>query len=317
MKDNFPLWPAFFLLLLPGCAPKPESFYTTGDLKGFMIAYTALLDEEKGDYEVFVMNPDGTGQKNISNWEGVDWAYYTCQDKIYFLSDRDTCHHCYLLYETDTDGNIRKVTNFLMADSQMSARKAGQELIVRPKATLDSAFYIINLQGEILKKIYPGLAYLNDPCFSPDGKQVVFRGSKTPRSKDNENHIDELFIMDDDGKNLRQLTHYPATDTTARWYNYHAGPPHWAPRDNLLTFSSFQKKKETLFAIQPDGKGLRQLWPGGYHDWSPNQRHMAYGLEGADGNFDIWLIGANGNGNHRLTSDSLFEHGPLFVKVEK
>ena len=50
-----------------------------------------------------------------------------------FISGRDTCRRCYLLYEMDADGgNLRKVSDIRLADSWMSSRKDGTELIVTP-----------------------------------------------------------------------------------------------------------------------------------------------------------------------------------------
>jgi hypothetical protein len=57
--------------------------------KQYKIVYNVLEDREKGNYEIYSMNMDGTGQKNIANTPGVKWVYYAYKDKLYYLSDKD------------------------------------------------------------------------------------------------------------------------------------------------------------------------------------------------------------------------------------
>jgi TolB protein len=306
-------------LTLAACSRQLFQNPKTEDLNSYKIAYNVLHDQEKDDYEVFAMNPDGTGKKNISNSPGVDWVYYAWKDKVYFISDRDTCHRCYFLYETNAEGgNIRKVTDYRLADSWMGSRFNGKELIIRPWGKLDSVFYIINIKtGKLVSKVNPGLPYQTDPIFSPDGKQIVFRGSHSKFSKDR-THLDELFIINADGTGLRQLTTYPATDSTAEWHNYHAGPPFWEQDGNFISYISKQNGKYTIFAVKADGKTQR-MFPGetmseGWHAWSPAGGWIAVEMKNGEDNYDIYLMKKDGTGKVRLTDDPTFEQAPVFVR---
>ena len=308
---------AFFLF--QNCTPGKQTASKQELLSNYKIAYNVFLNEEKDDYEVFVMNPDGTGKKNISNSPGVEWVYFAHGDKIYFISDRDTCHRCYFLYETNAEGeNIRKVTDYRLDDSWMSSRFDGKELIIRPWGKLDSAFYIINIQsGKLVSRVRADLPYQTDPVFSPDGKQIVFRGSYSKFTKDR-THFDELFIMNADGTGLRQLTTYPASDTTAEWHAYHAGPPVWEPNGGFISFISKQQGKYSIFAMTPDGKPQRKF-PGeiqneGWHAWSPGGNWIAVEMTDAENNYDIYLMKKDGMGKVRLTDNPMYEQAPVFVR---
>lgn len=289
-------------------------------LNDYKIAYNVLHDDEKDDYEVFVMNPDGTGKKNISNSPGVEWVYYAYENKIYFISDRDTCHRCYFLYETNAEGeNIRKVSDYRLADSWMGSRYGGKEMIIRPWGKLDSAFYIINIQtGKLVSRVRADLPYQTDPVFSPDGKQIVFRGSHSKFTKDRK-HLDELFIMNEDGTGLRQLTTYPPLDTTAEWHNYHAGPPFWEPNQGFISYMSKQKGKYSIFAIKPEDGLATRLFPAeniseGWHSWSPRGTWIALDMKNEEGNYDIYLMKKDGTGKLRLTDNPTYEQSPVIVK---
>lgn len=289
-------------------------------LEDYAIAYNVLADRESGNYEVFTMNTDGTEKKNITNLSGVEWTYYSFQDKLYFISDKNTCQRCgYFLYETNFRGeNPRKIPGIVLADSWMSSRNNGNELIIRPHPRIDSVFYIINLNGEILEKINPGKVYFNDPMFSPDGEKIVFRGADKKFKRDN-GYIDELYLINTDGTGLIQLTHYPETDTTAQWYNYHAGPPKWHPTENFISYMSIQEGKSSLFAVTPDGSkqwkltGLKQNE--GWHDWSPDGKWLVIEVFNEEENqFDVALMNWKTKELSILTDTTYhYQQAPNFV----
>ena len=97
------------------------------------LVYNVLRDFDIENYEIFSMNLDGSDKKNITDLYPVDWTYYSYKDTLYFISDREACKRCYFLYKTNFNGkNVQKVTNLELADSWMSSRKDGTELIVSP-----------------------------------------------------------------------------------------------------------------------------------------------------------------------------------------
>ena len=60
----------------------------------FKVAYN-IYDTLQKDYEVWIMDMDGSNKKNLSNKKAVDWTYHADGQTIYFISDRDTCYHCF------------------------------------------------------------------------------------------------------------------------------------------------------------------------------------------------------------------------------
>ena len=285
----------------------------------FKIAYNVSLGASADNYEIFTMDLYGKNRMNITNHPAVDWAYYSYKDKIYFLSDRDQASRHFKLYECNTrGGDLRKVSDIRLKDSWFSSRNDGSEFIVTPHASLDSAFYIIDKQGTILKKIYSGLPYFNDPCFSPDGKQIVFRGAFSPFKEDSE-YVDELFIINDDGTGLRQLTRYPASDTTASWNDYHAGPPQWN-QDGTISFISKRNNSYSVYTIPSQGGAVSQITPDGFnqgwHNWTPDKSLLVFDGTRVKGNanYDIFIMDGSKRTISRLTFDSIYEQAPIFIQ---
>lgn len=291
--------------------------------KDYLLAYNVYVPDSLNDnnYEVFSMELDGQNPANLTQHPDVAWTYLAVDDKILFISDRDTCYRCFFLYEMNWDGSdMKQITDFTLKDSWMSSRAQGSEIIVRPAE--DSVFYIINRTGDILHRVPPGKVYFNDPCFSPDGQQIVFRGADYAFKKDN-GYIDELYIMQSDGSNIRQLTHYPADDTTAKWHNYHAGPPRWHPTENFISYQSKQGGKSSLFGVNPDGKKQWKLTDltdnEGWHAWSKDGKLCAietYDLQQKQ--FHITLLDWE-NKVHETITDTLyrFQQAPVFVRKPK
>lgn len=311
----------FLATMLAACGSRKDQ--NASRSAQYRIAYNVLADSEADDYEIFTMNPDGSGKKNISHNPALEWAYYAYRDKLLFLSDRDTCRRCcYILYEMGIDGeNVRKISDICMADSWMSARKNGTELIVTPHRSVDSAFYILNKQGEVLDILYAGLPYSGDPLFVNNGKQVVFRGGLTP-SKLVDGFNEELYIINMDGTGRRQLTHYPQGDTTAGKFGYHAGTPVEHPTERFISYQSKQAGKYSLYAVTLDGKKHWKLTDNpqneGWHAWSPDGRWLAIELFDDDqSQFHIGLMDWQTKEMKILTDTTYqYQQAPVFVEGE-
>jgi TolB protein len=270
---NYALLTALLLGLLACTSSRKSS------LDNWKIAYNVLVDEANDNYDVFIMNADGSQKQNITKHTDVAWTYYAWKNRLFFISDRDTCRRCYFLYETDASGqNPRKVTDLQLEDSWMSSRNEGREMAVagRIGKSVRYQLFLVDTKTGAFRQLTNDTAALHrDPLFSPDGQQIVF-AYKTKRRDRNE--IEELYSMQLDGSSMRRLTQYPPNDTTAKWHSYHAGPPRWNQRESFISYQSFQNGKYSLFAVKPDGSRQWKLTENsfneGWHDWSPDGRWL-------------------------------------------
>lgn len=294
----------------PGGSPAP-GFGPDSGLDGYLVAYNVLLDEEHDDYEIFVMNPDGTDRRNLSRDPALDWVYHARDDRLYLASDRDDERRKYHLYEMRSDGSgLRRITEFRVPDSWVTTRGDGAELVIGSTKDGNTDLYRIDASGRELERLTDDPEADNDPALSPDGNRLAWRSKRSG--------LDEIWVMDLDRREPRRLTHYPEDDPAISAHGYHAGPPVWHPTDGTISFCSWRNGNNSIFSVALDGSALRQLTPDGaeecWHSWSPDGRFLLYDGTDESGNYDIYLMEIATGETRRLTDGPEVEQAPVFVR---
>jgi TolB protein len=289
----------------------------------YYIAYNVLVDSKTDNYDVFAINLDGSNKRNITNHKDLAWTYFAWKERLFFISDRDTARRNYYLYVTDDAGkSVRKVTDLRLEDSFMGARNDGRELVVtgRIGPSIRNQLFLVNVgSGTYTQLTNDTSAMYSDPTFSPDGKSIVYRYRKEKR---NRMEKADLWIINLDSRTPRQLTHYPAGDTTAPWHAHHAGPPRWHPTENFVSYLSMQNGKYSLYGITADGKKQWKLLEAevanqGWHDWSDDGKWLVFdGSNAHQSQYDIYLVNWQTKDVKKLTDTTYkFQQAPVFVRA--
>jgi Tol biopolymer transport system component len=155
--------------------------------------------------------------------------------------------------------------------------------------------YEANPDGTGLKPLTDAKGYNAEGSYSPDGKQIVFCSNRGGNL--------ELYVMDADGKNVRQLTHAPGC------YN---GGPFFSPNGKRVIFRSDREKPDhlQLYVINIDGSGERQLTSDlNWVQWGPywyDDKHIIYaGADHSDPsvrpNYDLYWMNIDTGKKVRIT----------------
>ena len=170
-----------------------------------------------------------------------------------------------------------------------------------------------NPDGSGMKRLTDSPGYDAEASYSPDGKSIVFCSNRSGA----ENL--ELYIMDSDGKNVRQLTNAPGC------YN---GGPFFSPDGKRIIFRTDRKKKDTLqiHVIDVDGKNDRTLaenlaWVQWCPFWYSDSKHILFAAADHSTmmrpNYDLYWMNVDSGKQQRITFAPGADILPVFTKDGK
>lgn len=136
--------------------------------------------------------------------------------------------------------------------------------------------------------------YARDPAWSSDGKEIVYVAMV--------NDYSQVFIMDVDGSNRRQVTNQP--------FNHYY--PFFSPDNQAIVFMS-NRKATTICKVKRDGNDYTCLTNEKVENadphWSPDGRKIIY-YSAQYGNNEICIMNADGSQQERLTNHAASDQTP-------
>jgi len=228
------------------------------------------------DTEIFTMNSDGTVLQNLTNSPAIlnDWpAWSPDRKQIAFVTVIPPT-----LYLMDADGrNVKHLRENYPTSSRPAWSPDGTKIAFVSLLSL----HILDLETQEERKLIfnPGEG-LRDPAWSPNGRLIAF----TIR----QNRQRDIYVINPDGTQLRQLTKHPAED--------HA--PAWSPDGQKIAFFSSRNNKGGIYLMDADGSNLEELTDGGedYPSWSPDGSQIAFSVIFGD----ISRVGVMNADGHKL-----------------
>ncbi|MCG9132318.1 PD40 domain-containing protein [Candidatus Poribacteria bacterium] len=268
------------------------------------ILFTSARD---GNYEIYMMNPDGTEQVNLTQDRDADvgavWS--PTGEQILFTSDRDGVRDLYLM---DPDGdNVRRVFKKEAYRSDPAWSPDGKQITYAYAEGLGSPDFIhIATLGDQKEQLVATGFY---PAWSPDGTEIAYI-SYVPIG-----HARRVRFVDIRTRKLTRLLPKEAMDwqNSPSWlgtsdklvfsWNKHPLPPDFNPLKDR--FPPAWRNKETIYIVNRDGTDLQQLVDeaGSYAQYpasSPNGEDVLY-TQAIDGHFQIFKIDVNSGIRTQLT----------------
>jgi len=150
-----------------------------------------------------------------------------------------------------------------------------------------------------------------DPSFSPDGRQVVFRGERNGRTG--------LWLLNIGSGGPRQLTQLPDPDG-------YDGDAAWSPDGRIISFlrivppSSTTPLRSAIMLLDPVSATTRELSITGIPKvivnnpvWAAGGKHIAFVTRNAPNGGQIWSVPITGGQATPITNDSAQASAPAFT----
>lgn len=268
---------------------------------GSRIAFTASHGGEGGtDYEVLVMNADGTGGRNLTgsaDSRDMQPSWSPDGESIAFMAGSRSSAG---IFAVGSDGTgLRQLSDGLRWDTQPSWSPDGSRIAFASLSGGRSEVWTVQADGSDLRRLTDLGARSEWPHWSPDGKQIAFVSDYDT--------VTAIYTMYADGSGLRKLTESRSVDTE----------PCWSPDGTRIAFSS---DRDGGFAIYVADAHLGREWrltdeALGWQmqpSWSPDGAEIAFAA-GLDGEWDVYVVGADGSGLRRLTSAPGYDLRPLWM----
>jgi Tol biopolymer transport system component len=302
---------AFVAKISPGAAnptptPTPTATPTPGCSK------IAFASDRDGNSEIYVMNPDGSGQTRLTNNPALDYTPAWSPDgtKITFSTNRDGNEEIYVM--NANGGNPVRLTNNPAQDYFPTWSPDGAKIaFTRNLGGGNQEIYVINANGTGEVNITNDPANDLQPVWSPDGTKFAFASNRGGHPS----YLD-IFVMNADGTGVTQLT----TNFNIDYY------PAWSPDGTKIAFTSDRTTNPQsypfaleVFVMNANGTNQINLTNHGRGDaipiWSPDGSKIAFVSDrdvATQYQWQIYTMNANGTGVTRLTSTASSDYLPAW-----
>ena len=221
-----------------------------------------------GNWEIYMMNPDGTRQERLTYDRAVDCdpVISPTGDQILFNSNRRGTRDLYLM---DVDGrNVRPLFGFTEAYRTHPAWSPnGKRIIYSQRALGGINIHTTGADGTSAKLIvHLENAHSGYPTWSSDGTEIAYVVADEIHWASRQIRFINLYTR-------KQETLFP--DDFPRMFN-----PSWAPIGNRIAFVWFRpaEKRQSVFIVNRDGTHLRRIESFVANDpaWAPFGNELIY-----------------------------------------
>jgi Tol biopolymer transport system component len=241
-----------------------DDYFPAWSRDGTRLAFRSARD---GNEDIYVMSSDGRRLWRLTNHLGrdLDPAWSPDGTRIAFVSYRIGAGEIFLMDSLcgvspeSCGANLRQITQNSSEDLEPDWSPDGTQIIFSTYRNGNSEIYVMDVscvrwledceRSALRLTHHP--AQDRFPAWSPDGRQIAFVSNRTGN--------DEIFLMDEQGNNVRQLTFTVSSD----WH------PTWSEDGREILFQSYRDGNAEVYVMNADGAHLRRVTHTRTSEWYP------------------------------------------------
>jgi len=274
-------------LLLAVATPPPHNSDAVVSPDGGAIAYLSTRD---GVTNVHRMRSDGTHDAALTDTREVKGSpRWSADGRRILFSVVDG--QASTLESVDSTGSHRETTAHIAGRAARLSPDGARVLYATGSWTAVSLF-VANIDGSKAVLVNDGASVAWNPDWSPDGKQIAYTGRAGDRL--------DIWLVNADGTNRRQLTHIISDDGQAQ-------VPAWSADGRQLAMQVTRKGDGTIWIADAATGSAHEVAP--HHDhpyldevpsWFPDGKRIVFQSD-RSGTMQIWTMNADGSDPRQLT----------------
>ncbi|MFN2455980.1 MAG: DUF4214 domain-containing protein [Pyrinomonadaceae bacterium] len=263
--------------------------------KGLMLVQTlaastariAFASDRDGNFEVYAMNPDGSGQTNLTNNAAEDFnpAWSVDGTRLAFVSNRDGNNEIYVM---NADGsNPLRLTNNSAEDLSPAWSPDGTRIAFVSARNGNDEIYVMRADGSGQTNLTNNQGDDFGVAWAPDGSHLAFASNRDGNF--------QIYSMNADGSGQVNLSRNSGDDLAPSWTL------------SRITFQSNRDGNDELYAMNPDGTGQARLTNDPAFDLSPSRtsdNSLIVFASNRDGSLKLFSVNTTGSSPVQLTTGS-------------
>ncbi|HLO31971.1 MAG TPA: hypothetical protein VK249_22670 [Anaerolineales bacterium] len=248
----------------------------------------------RGDYnQLCRVNADGTDYKQLTNLEAHSYypVFSPLGGSVVYASNQNGGVFDLFMVMLDSGRLLRLTDHIGNVISPSFSPDGSRILFANQAAEGPTSLWTIDTTGENADLLYAGPNTIVAADWSPVGNRIAFAMAV------DQPDAYEVFIMDDNGTNVRQLT---------RGLTGIGGSLDWSPDGKYLLIYAGPPGDKNIFLVDVDGQTAKQLTNGGNNaacSFSPDGQWIAFNSLRNNDQADIFIMRADGSNVRQVTTD--------------
>lgn len=262
----------------------------------------AFHTNRDGNFEIYVMNEDGTTPSRLTNNPAIDaWPSWSPDGStLAFDTNRDGNREIYVI---NADGTgLKNLTNNPAVDGfPPSWSPDGSKIAFVSNRDGNNEIYVMNSDGTNQIRLTNNAADDIYPDWSPDGSKIAFTSYRDGNY--------EIYVMNADGTNPVRLTN---TNPAAEY------APAYSPDGTRIAFMSDFSGNWEVYVMNADGTNRINVTsnPASDYDkpaWSPDGAKIAF-TSNRTGDDEIYVMNADGTNVRNITNNPSADEYPSWSR---